>query len=152
MSEPIEFETVTPRHALPMLAAGQAQKEFFVNEAFARIDALLHPVIEGQASDPPAAPQPGQNWLVTGSGTGDWTGRDGSLANWDGFQWTYLAPAAGMLVYDGATGERLCFRQTWKRAERPTAPAGGAVVDTEARAAIGALLDLFATLAMIPEE
>ena len=64
MSLPVDFDTATARHGFPMLVAGQAQKEFFVNEALARIDALLHPAFETVASTPPALPAAGECWLV----------------------------------------------------------------------------------------
>ncbi len=44
MSDPVQFEGATPRFALPLLFAGQAQKEFFVNEALLRADMVLHGV------------------------------------------------------------------------------------------------------------
>ncbi|MGB7407193.1 MAG: DUF2793 domain-containing protein, partial [Pontixanthobacter sp.] len=50
----------SPNYGLPFLFAGQTQKEFYVNEAHARIDMLLHPVVEGIADTPPADAQEGQ--------------------------------------------------------------------------------------------
>lgn len=47
----------TARFALPYLAPGQMQKELFHNEALLTIDALLCPVVEGEASAaPPSTP------------------------------------------------------------------------------------------------
>ncbi len=62
MSDPIVFETATAKFELPLLFAGQAQKEFFVNEALSRADLLLHCAIEGETAAPPPAPQAGQVW------------------------------------------------------------------------------------------
>ena len=67
MSLPVDFDTATARHGFPMLVAGQAQKEFFVNEALARIDALLHPAFETVANTPPAVPAAGE-WILFRSG------------------------------------------------------------------------------------
>ncbi|WP_370190530.1 DUF2793 domain-containing protein [Qipengyuania sp.] len=150
MTEPIAFDAQSARHALPLLVAGQAQKEFFVNEAFARIDALLHPAIEGEAIEPPAAPQPGECWLVAAPATGSWAQHEEELASWDGTQWTFCAPHDGMMLFDGATGARIVFRSGWQRITRPAAPTGGAVVDSEARAAITLMRDMLATLGLFP--
>ena len=104
MTEPVAFDTTTPRQALPMLVAGQAQKEFFVNEAFARIDALLHPVVEGVASTPPASPAPGESWVVADPASDEWAGHAHALASWDGGQWTFCAPTEGLQVFDRTLG------------------------------------------------
>lgn len=150
MTEPIAFDAQSARHALPLLVAGQAQKEFFVNEAFARIDALLHPAIEGEATEPPAAPQPGECWLVAAPATGPWAQHEEELASWDGTQWTFCTPHEGMMLFDRAAGARIVFRTGWQRITRPAAPAGGAVVDSEARAAITLMRDMLATLGLFP--
>ena len=150
MTQPFVFDASTGRHALPLLVAGQAQREFFVNEALARIDALLHPVVEGQASAPPASPTIGDCWIVAASASGAWENREDHLASWDGTQWTFCAATEGMLVFDRSVGERLAFLEGWNRPVRPVPPAGGSVIDSEARTAIGAIVDLLATLAIIP--
>lgn len=149
MTDPIQFDTATPRHSFPMLAAGQAQKELFVNEALARIDTLLHPAVEGEASDPPVDPEAGKCWLVAGNATGEWIGQDGRIAGWDGTQWTFCAPQEGMLVFDLSSGKRHCYAGGWHSASRPASPSGGSIVDQEARAAIDAIIATLQTLRFI---
>ncbi len=59
----------TARFQIPLLAPGQAQKEFYHNEALERIGMLLCPVVEGgpQAA-PPADPVIGACYLVAAGG------------------------------------------------------------------------------------
>ncbi|MCE2842886.1 MAG: DUF2793 domain-containing protein [Novosphingobium sp.] len=63
------------------MPAGQAQKEVFLNEGLARLDALLHCAIEAQTATPPATPQEGQCWLVAAGATGVWSGHAGEVAS-----------------------------------------------------------------------
>ena len=86
------FDSRTPRHDLPLLFAGQTQREGFVNEALARIDALLHGAIEAQLAAPPAAPAEGQCWLVASGSTGTWAGHDGEIAAYESGNWLFFLP------------------------------------------------------------
>jgi len=141
MPDPITFPSASPRLGLPLLFAGQSQKELFVNEAYARIDALLHPAVEGVADSPPTAAAEGECWLVGDAPTGAWTGQSGALAAYEAGGWLFAAPRDGMAVVDRLSGQRLAWRDGWQRAETPAAPAGGSTVDTEARAAIAGLVE-----------
>ena len=143
MSNPASFTASTPRFELPNLIAGQAQKEFYVNEAFSRIDSLLHPSVEGETATPPNSPVEGQCWLVGNAATGDWADEDGNLAAWQAGAWTFIAPQSGTRIIDSSTGGSLYFDGTWTRLSAPTEPSGGAQIDEEARDAI---VNVIATL------
>ncbi len=155
-------EEVTARWALPLLSAGQAQKEFSHNEALTRIDMLTSAVVESaDRTVPPADPAPGQCWIVATGGTGAWAGRDKAIAGWTAGGWRFCAPVAGQEAHVVDRGHACLFESgDWTDAPvRPdgyyvggvqvlagrqaaiVTPAGGESADGESRSAIGAILD-----------
>lgn len=153
--------TTTARFALPLIAAGQAQKEIYHNEALAAIDAALHPCVsEAPRADPPAQPEDGESWIVAADGIGAWEGQDDSLATWTAGGWRFTQPIPGMIVWNRTAG---CWAHwsgaTWIAGDWPVAslridgeqvvgprqpdipsPSGGTTIDAEARSAIGQLI------------
>ncbi|MFA7604186.1 MAG: DUF2793 domain-containing protein [Novosphingobium sp.] len=151
MSDPFLFDAASPRFGLPLLFAGQAQKEAFVNEAHALADALLHCAIEGEAAAPPAMPADGTSWLVAASATGDWAGQDGKLACRQGGNWLFVAPRDGLRLLDRSTGQERRFLGIWRIAEEAVEPTGGPVVDAEARVAILQLIAALRVAGIYPD-
>lgn len=150
MSDPVVFTSVTPRHGLALLFAGQSQKELTVNEAHARADTLLHPAIEGEASAPPVEPEEGDCWLIGAGATGDWTGEDGKIACRQLGNWLFVTPRDGLSMLDRSTGQNLRYLDGWQAAEAPAAPTGGTTADTQARTAIVGLIDALRTAGVFP--
>ena len=138
----------TPAHALPYLFPGQSQKEAFVNEAFARLDALVHPLVLGELAAPPADPATGDCYIVAGSAAGVWAGHERALASWAETQWLFAEPREGMQVHDAASGALAVFTdlQGWQHAAAPATPSGGSVQDVEARAALAQIVARLHTL------
>ena len=151
----------TARFALPFLAPGQVQKEWFHNESLQRIDMLLSAAVEAPPqNDPPVSPVAGQCFLIGDSPTGDWTGQPGAIAGFSDGGWRFVTPIEGAQLLVRATGEMMLRRSgSWEagivrarqvqvdgltilRGQQPpvAAPAGGSVVDTESRSAISAIL------------
>ena len=140
MSDPIQFEGASPRLALPLLFAGQAQKEFFINEALLRADLLLHCVVEGERQAPPANPAAGEAWLVGNAPTGAFIGQADAIAGWTNDGWRFVGARDGMRVFDRS---RQCFRlysAGWRLPVGPALPSGGTTVDAEARSILASLL------------
>jgi hypothetical protein len=91
---------VTARHALPLLQAGQAQKEVYHNEALALLDLALYPSASGVGIDiPPSMPEEGQSWIVGGNPEAAWVEYEHHLAGWTSGGWRFMAPKPGMLVW-----------------------------------------------------
>ncbi len=151
MTDPISFASSSPRHGLPFLFPGQAQKEFTVNHAHALIDMLLHPCIEGEISVPPDSPEEGECWLVGAGASGDWAGREGAIAGYQTGGWLFAAPREGMRVFDRASGRSLLRTDgAWQAAPLPALPVGGATVDAEARSAIAGLISSLQQAGILP--
>ncbi len=151
----------SPRFALPFILPGQAQKELFHNEALARLDAVLHAVVEaGPTAEPPAAPEAGQSWIVAPAATGEWSGKAPTIACWTVGGWRFVAPVDGMLAWNRAAGVWMRWTGNgWSEGTLPASalliggqqvvgprlpqvpsPSGGTTIDAEARAAIAALI------------
>ena len=152
----------TARLGLPLLTAGQVQKEIFHNEALALLDLLVGgSLADGPVASPPASPPPGSLYLVAASGTsGDFVGHEGQLAGWTQGGWRFVAPVEGMRLTVRSSG--LDFHRwngEWRsgsiRAEElviggnrvvgPAAaaiaePSGGTIVDVEGRACVAQIL------------
>lgn len=144
--------TETSRHKLPLLAISQAQKEITHNEALVRIDTLLHPVVVSELSTPPLPTEAdiGKSWLVGAAPSGEWSGKAGNLAIWIGGGWRWCSPVDGMRIRLQSTGLDQVFNgAAWLEAPTIPNPESGAVVDTEARAALISLLGHLRTLGQI---
>lgn len=151
----------TARLGLPMIRPGQAQKELSHNEALALIDLLTQPNVIGFAIDtPPATPAPGNMWVIGAAPTGLWAGRPHHLAGWTEGGWRFVPPFEGLMVWlaevaviarfsaggwsvGTVTANRLTVGGTQVIGARQAAvanPAGGSVIDIQARLAIAAIL------------
>ena len=149
------------RFALPFILPGQAQKEAYHNEALTLLDAALHASVEDDpAADPPSDPEIGQSWIVGEDATGDWAGKDGSLAAWTSGGWRFVPPIPGMMVWNKAINCWAHWTGTaWSDGSLPAAaiviggeqvvgprlpdvpsPSGGTTIDAEARAALDAVI------------
>ena len=149
----------TNRLGLPFIMQGQAQKEFYHNEALVRIDMALHACVQGERDSPPADPAEGECWLVGASADGAWSGREKSIAGWTSGGWRFLTPVPGMAVRDRSSGLWLQWLgDSWSSGElaatsltvggkkvvgerQPAvpSPSGGTTIDEEARTAIAAV-------------
>ncbi len=149
----------TIRHQLPLLAAGQAQKEVTHNEALLAIDRQLQPsVLSRSLPEPPVMPVIGASYIVPPDPTGIWAGQQDGLAFFDGYGWIYTRPAVGSLVWVADEAVFTVFDSGWSTGGWPaaalriagrtvlgapptsiSAPAGGGVVDAEARAILVAI-------------
>jgi hypothetical protein len=90
----------TLRWALPLLAAGQAQKEVTHNESILAIDRLLHlAVVSRSEAEPPIGPRLGDTYIIGPAALGLWSGLAGQLAMWDGVGWTITPLRQGCLAW-----------------------------------------------------
>ncbi|TPG19949.1 DUF2793 domain-containing protein [Sphingomonas koreensis] len=154
-------DETSARLGLPLLQAGQAQKEMTVNEALTRLDLAVQARVTAiGVDDPPADAEVGDCWIVGAAPTGDWAGMAGALAGWTADGWRFVAPGEGMMAWvttDAATARY--HDGVWElgavRAERVliggrqvlgeqcaaiTGAEGGAVIDDGARATVAQIL------------
>jgi hypothetical protein len=151
----------TARLSLPLLQPGQAQKEMFHNEALARLDiAVQGRAVAAGANTPPADPAPGDCWIIGEAPEGSWAGHANQVAGWTQAGWRFVEPCEGMRLWIAADlGFALFSGGEWAvgrsygrlfidgvqlvgpRAVAIAEPAGGPMVDAQARAAIIAVLE-----------
>jgi hypothetical protein len=146
---------------MPFLIPGQAQKEFFHNEALQTLDLVAAAAVEeGPRSDPPATPALGSCYIVGSSPTSEWAGKSNCLAGYTSGGWRLIQPLEGMSAYVKATGTWASYRAgAWElgkvrgaslvldglqvvgaRQAAISEPTGGANVDAEARGAVSQIL------------
>jgi hypothetical protein len=131
------------------------------NEALQVLDIVVAAAVEeAPRASPPAAPAEGSCYIVAASATGEWAGKDNSLAAFSSGGWRYVTPTEGLSAYVKSTGIFADYRAgAWEagnlrgasllidgqqvvgsRAAPIADPAGGSTIDAEARAAIVQLL------------
>jgi hypothetical protein len=140
MTDPIIFAATTPRFSLPLLFAGQAQKETTVNEAMIEADILLHATIEAEINTPPSAPVSGQAWLAGSAPTGAFSGKAAQIAAWTDGGWRFIIPRDGVVVFDRNRSCLRLFCGGWRLVSPPANANGGTVIDVQARNAIATLI------------
>ena len=152
---------MTSRLTLPLLAAGQLQKEESHNEALLTLDFLVGGTIApGTWTAPPAAPIDGQWYRVGVGATGEWAGQDGRIAALTPGGWRYLMPVEGLALVEQGSGLTAAWRSgAWEVGIERAAevrvggikvvggqtaaiadPSGGGTVDAEARTCLAAVL------------
>jgi hypothetical protein len=98
--------TDTPRLALPVIEAAQAQKHVTHNEALVLLDALVQLAVESRTlTAPPGSPADGACYIPAAGATGAWSGWAGQIAAFSGGVWQRIVPVSGLKAW--VKGERL---------------------------------------------
>lgn len=136
----------TPRLALPLIAAGQSQKDVTHNDALLALDRLVALAAQSATEAvPPANPADGAVWIVPTAGVAAWGQAAGTLMHRQGEAWIAEPPRDGQLAVVNDVGQLLVHAGGWHAVRRVgalsalTLPAGGAMVDAEARAAVASI-------------
>lgn len=103
--------TTTPNLGITLVEQSQAQKEITINEAFARVDALMNNGAISINSTPPGSPSAGDVYIVGASPTGVWSGHANAMAYYDQI-WRFITPHAGMTLYLRSVGQLYVFNGT----------------------------------------
>lgn len=91
--------TQTTHLGITYLQQSQAQKEVTVNEAFARIDAVLNTgAINASLATPPLSPNEGDVYIIPSSATDEWAGHSGKIAYFEQV-WRFITPNIGMTLW-----------------------------------------------------
>jgi hypothetical protein len=151
MAVPITFPTTSAHFGLPLLFAGQAQKEFFLNQSIALIDALLQQGVIASTGNPPQNPAEGACYRIIQGASGIWADHEGAVAIHIGGAWQYISPFNGMSVFDQAAGIILRYNSGWQFAEEPGQPQGGTLIDTEARQTLSELVEALRKIGIFPD-
>jgi len=151
------FRYILPQSKNP----GQAQKELFHNEALQLLDIAVAASVEGlPGNDPPPAPEIGAAYLIGDAPTSEWTGFAAHVAGFGIAGWRFVRPRTGMAVFVKSTQTFAIYSgSTWDVGQirgsslivdglqvvgprtAPIAdPAGGTIVDSEARFALAEIL------------
>lgn len=148
----------TARFDLPLLVPGQGQKDVTMNEGLLALDRLVQAVAQSRVlATPPPAPADGACWLVPADAVGAWAGQADRLACWSEGGWRFHPLPEGALVWIVDEARRARRSATGFVAEGLTGlpaspvapPAGGTVVDTEARAAVASLIDRLVAVGLL---
>ena len=102
-------------------------------------------------------PEDWRIWLVmAGRGYGktrmgaEWVSKAGQIAHWVGGSWRFVVPHEGMRVWNKSTRRHSWFiAGQWTTAPSIPNPTGGATVDSEARAALVAILIYFRSIGIL---
>ena len=98
----------SPRHALPYILPGQAQKHITHNAAVAALDSLVQASVRSRTSTEPDTAEAGDSYLQPNPA---WHGNAGELSVHDGFGWTNTLPSTGMRVWCEDESALLVFHE-----------------------------------------
>jgi hypothetical protein len=146
LETPVTFPSVTPNFEIPLLFAGQAQREFTINQAFSIIDSGMRRIVSDSATSPPADAEEGAGFRVASPASGDWVNHEDHIAIRIGGAWHFIAPFKGMVIFDQKAAVNLHYDQAWQQAPEPASAEGGSTVDIEARQM---LLELIGALRIV---
>lgn len=148
------MDETSARLKLPLLVAGQGQKEITHNEALIMLEWFAAPTVLSRTELSPVNISDGNAWLVPEGASGEWQGHDGRVAlRWSN-GWRYLNPPDGLSVYvidersrvfraDNAWNEEVVLSAPHAGVQMPV---GGTVVDQQARNTLNELIEALENL------
>jgi len=105
----------TTKLLIPEMTASQSQKHVTFNEALFTLDTLVQlTVLDKDLSAPPSSPTLGDSYIVGGSATGSWLGKENQVTTYDGDGWIFFPPNNGWLCWVEDEGEAYRYSSsTW---------------------------------------
>lgn len=106
--------TDTPVLDIPPVVDGAAGQGTVATNGFRRMEVLIAGRVQDrQLTSPPGSPAEGDAYIVGGSATGDWAGKDNDVAYLAGGVWKFITPVVGMRMWCEGNGTLEAAELTW---------------------------------------